>query len=357
MGRLNRGGAETSLMSVYRYAKKYQLAFDFVVHDSNVGFFEPEVIRLGGTIYRSPAFSLSNVIKYQRFWREFLRSNQGQWDIVHFHVRSTAALILPIAKKYGFPTIVHSHSTSSGSGLKAKGKDLLQFPLRYLADYYIACSRSAGKWLFGKSIIASEKFQVVENAIEGQAYFFNATIREQLRRELHLDNSVVIGNVSRLIASKNHDFMLEWFQQFKRIVDRAKLLLIGSGERQNHLQEKILQLGLSEDVILLSGDVPIGQYLNAMDVFLFPSKFEGLGNVAIEAQFNGLPVVMSDRIPEEANLSDQVTIVALDAEMAQWNQAVRQAAMTGRQSISEGLRHYEAETVAEKLATLYQRLL
>lgn len=216
LGGLNRGGAETMVMNVYRNIDRSKIQFDFIIHTTEKCDYEDEIKNLGGEIYRVPRYNGKNHIVYKNVWHKFFRLH-SEYKIIHGHLRSTAAIYLNIAKKYKLKTIAHSHNTSSGSGVAAVIKNVMQIPIRYIADYLFACSDDAGKWLFGKNVINNKKYRIIENSIDCDSYMYNDHLRNNMRKSLDLNDKYVIGHVGRFNIQKNHEFLLEVFLNCKKV--------------------------------------------------------------------------------------------------------------------------------------------
>ncbi|MEK3760020.1 glycosyltransferase family 1 protein [Paenibacillus sp. FSL P4-0338] len=311
-GIMNCGGAETFIMNVYRNIDREKIQFDFIVHSEDKGYYDDEIKALGGRIYQVPKFSGRNFLNYVKSWKLFLEEH-SEYRIIHSHIRSTASIFLRLAKKQGLKTIIHSHSTSSGTGFSAFVKDTLQLPLRYITDYRFACSRAAGEWLFG-----NEKFDIINNAINSEKYIFNKDSRKLIRNTLGLNGKFVIGHIGRFNAPKNHIFILNVFKKIHELNPNSALLLVGDGDLREELEKKIKELNLMNSVILtgIRNDIP--ELLHAMDVFLFPSLYEGLGIAVIEAQATGLPCIVSDTLPNEVLITDLVKFISLKESLDYW---------------------------------------
>lgn len=313
-GWLDRGGAEAVIMELYRHIDRSKVQFDFVVHTSRKCEYNDEIVSLGGRIFSVPSFSLKTLISYKKAWKVLLESH-SEWRIIHGHVRSTASIYLSIAKKLGRYTIAHSHSISSGKGLSAHVKNALQ--KRIVADYYFACSKKAGEWLFGKKINNSN-YSTLPNAIDTEKYSFDKNVRSSVRREFGCGKSIVIGHVGNFYDVKNHSFLLSVFYELQKCYD-AKLMLVGDGTLRQEIEEKINDLGINAKVDILGVRNDVFRLFQAMDFFVFPSKYEGLGVVLIEAQTSGLPCVMSDKVPDEAIVtSNLVSVMSLDKSVDEW---------------------------------------
>ena len=310
------GGAETMIMELYRNIDRTKIQFDFVVHTEKKGYFDDEICSLGGRIFRVPKFSYQTIIKYRNRWNKLL-SEHTEWTIIHGHVRSTASIYLSIGRKLGRYTIAHSHSISSGKGLSSVVKDLLQ--KRIKADYYLACSEAAGKWLFGEQIVCSDKFSVLHNSISSNKYIFDEQIRKNTRNELNCKDAFLVGHVGSFYDVKNHCFLLDVFKVICEKKPLSKLILVGDGYLKEKIEMRVKELCISDKVIFTGVRSDVNKLLMAMDVFVFPSKFEGLGMVIIEAQATGLCSVISDKVPNEAIITEGlVSVKSLNDTPKQW---------------------------------------
>lgn len=317
LGALNRGGAETMLMNQYRNINRSIIQYDFIVHTETEGEYEKEIIKMGGKIYRIEKYTGRNHFKYKKSWNDFF-VNYPEYKIVHGHVRSTASIYLKIAKKNKRIAISHSHSTSSGKGLEAIVKSVIQFPIRNIADYMIACSQPAGEWLYGKKIIEKENFFIVKNGIDTDKFIFDNNKRLLKRAELDLTNKLVIGHIGRFTHAKNHSFLLEIFNELHHLEKESVLLLVGNGEEKQHIKKKVKNMNLEKKVLFIDPSSDISDYLFAMDIFVFPSIFEGLGIAVIEAQASDLPCFVSNKIPLEACLSNNIIRLSLKLPAKEW---------------------------------------
>ncbi|HAQ39737.1 MAG TPA: glycosyltransferase family 1 protein [Clostridiales bacterium] len=319
--KMNRGGAETMIMDLYHHIDRTKVQFDFIVHTAEKCDFDDEIEQLGGNIYSMPKYNGKNHFIYKKAWDDFFKEH-SEYNIIHGHLRSTAAIYLKIAKRYGMITIAHSHSTSSGNGYKAFVKNLLQHQIKFTSDYMLACSYDAGKWLFGGKNIELNKCKNLKNAIEISKFIFNKDVRMKVRKDLNLDGKYVVGHVGRFYPPKNHEFVIDVFNLIKKEKDNAVLILIGDGPDRKIIEDKVQKFGLGNSVIFLGVRSDVNELIQAMDVFLFPSKYEGLGIVLIEAQASGLKCIVSDLIPEEAFVTDLVESISLKKSTDVWKTAI-----------------------------------
>lgn len=318
---MNRGGAETMIMNLYRNIDRSKIQFDFIVHTEDECSYDEEIKLLGGTIHRIPKYTGKNHFQYKKEWFDFFRFHP-EYKIIHGHVRSTASIYLKIAKKHGLTTIAHSHSTSSGSGLSALAKNVLQYPIRYTADYLFACSKYAGEWLYGKNAYKNGKFMVVNNAIDSKEFLFSEETRIKKRKELNIGNRFVVGHVGRFDNAKNHDLLIDIFKEVHDKNNNSLLLLVGDGELRSQIEKKVNSLGLNNSVIFTGVRSDISDLLQVMDLFLFPSLYEGLGIASIEAQAAGLHTIVSDTVPQDAYLTNLIESISLQDSKEKWAEKI-----------------------------------
>ncbi len=306
IGIMDRGGAEAMIMNLYRNIDRTRIQFDFVVHSPTSGVYEPEIRALGGKFYHCPKFTPKNLPAYTKWWNNFFRSEGKQYTLVHGHIGSSAAVYLSIAKKYRKFTIAHSHNTSVVKSLMQNLYDVAAYPTRYIADYFFACSREAGVDRYGSKVVLDKfRFSVLNNAIDTAQYAYSQEIRNSVRNSLGIaPHTTVIGHVGRFAPQKNHTFLLDIFAAAAKKCADLHLLLAGDGPLRTEMEQKAKNLGIAEKVTFLGIRSDVNELLMAMDVFLFPSLYEGLGVVLIEAQTAGLPCLVSHTIPDEATLAD-----------------------------------------------------
>lgn len=324
VGSMNRGGTETMIMNLYRQIDRSKVQFDFMVHTSDKCAYDDEILKLGGKIYRVPMFKGTNYFSYQNAWIQFFNTNQ-EYKIIHGHLGSSAAIYLKLAKRNGCFTIAHSHNTKSiGKNLKSLLYPYFSYPTRYIADFFFGCSKNAGSDRYGKKVVSSDKFKVLNNAIPANKYRYSNEIREQLRKKLNVEEKTVLGHVGRFSHQKNHQMLINIFQALHKENHDTVLLLVGDGELRKSIENQVVDLGLSDSVIFTGVRSDIPELMQAMDVFVFPSLYEGLGLVAIEAQAAGLRCVVSDSIPKEAFVTDLIKSLPLEEPVDIWAKSILQ---------------------------------
>lgn len=315
-------GAESRIMDLYRNMDREKVQFDFVVHNQREDYFNPEIRSLGGNIYRIPRFKFFNLPAYRKAWKVFFREHR-EYQAVHGHMTSTAAIYLPIAKKSGVPiTIAHARSAGTDPGLKGKLTRFLRKNLSRKTDYCFACSQLAGEAVFGKTAVEKGIVQIIPNAIEIEKYRYDQQTRKELREKYQIENCFVIGHVGRFHYAKNHAFLMDIFAQVVKKQENARLLLVGEGELMEPTREKAKQLGILEKVIFAGSQGNVSAYYQAMDYMVFPSHFEGLPGTIVEAQAAGLRCLISDTITEEVVVTDLVKVRSIQESAEKWAEEI-----------------------------------
>ena len=309
---LDRGGAETMAMSLFRKINRDKVIFDFVKHTRNKGAYEDEIRELGGKIFEAPRYRGVNHIQYVRWWRSFLKAHP-EYLIVHGHYFTISSVYFSAAHKENRITIGHSHCTDVA-------KDQISHPFAHWlanklligrieknSDYCMACSIDAGNWIF-----KNKGFKVLNNAIEVEKFKSNYDVGLEVREELNLGSCFVIGNVSRFNIQKNPFGTLEIFRLVHQRRTNCKLLWAGDGPLREKVQKKAVEYGLMDDIIFTGSRSDVHRLLQAMDVFIFPSFFEGLGIAAVEAQAAGVTTICSTAIPNDVAVTDRCFFLPLD---------------------------------------------
>ena len=314
---MNRGGLETMLMNYYRHIDRNKVQFDFLVHRQERAAYDDEIESLGGKIYRLP-----RLVPWSKTYRRALNAffkEHTEYKIVHVHQDCLSSVILKAAKKHGIPVrIAHSHNANQDRNLRYIIKLFYkQFIPRYATDLF-ACGKQAGDWMFGGA-----PFQILNNAIDTGLYQYDSVRAKQVRQTFEIaENTTVIGHIGRFCPQKNHNFLMDIFHAFLKIDPSAKLLLVGDGELRSAMEEKIHALGIEGSVILTGVRSDVPDLLQAMDVFLFPSLYEGLPVTLVEAQAAGLPCVISNTIPIDCDLTKQIHRVSLEKTAETWAEKV-----------------------------------
>ena len=358
IGIMNRAGAESLIMNLYRAVDRNTVQFDFVEHGNAPAVYDEEILSMGGRVYRCPKFSGKNLIAYRNWWDDFFDLHADEYEIVHGHIGSTASIYLSSAKKNGLFTIAHSHNTNAPLNPKELAYRLLSYPTRYTADYFFSCSRQAGIDRYGKKIADdSSKLSVMNNAVDTAKFAFSSEKREKIRSCYGLDNSkLVIGHVGRFAQAKNHEYLIDIFREIRTENQNAKLLMVGDGELRSNIENKVKEYGISVSVIFAGIQEHVDEYMSAMDVLVFPSVFEGLPVTLVEAQTSGLPCFISENIPADAVIVPEIVkVLSLDDKLEVWASQIKVNNSDDRRQYAEIVkqRGFDIESNAEKLTAFY----
>ncbi len=355
-GTLGLGGAESRVMDLYRHMDRSKVQFDFLVHAAaeptgkkcpssdelmavrEPDYFDATVKKLGGNIYCVPRFHGTNSREYKNALRMFFMQHRGRWKMVHGHMTSTAAIYLPIARSCGIgTTIAHARSAGVDAGIKGIVTKVIRMPLsnEKTCDVRFSCSKEAAKAVFGENLTNAGKVNIIPNAIDLRRFVFNAETRDRIRAELGLSNAIVIGHVGRFHYAKNHEYLIKVFYEFLRMLEhdevnsfsmlhgmRVRLLMLGEGSLMDTMKQLCEDLGITDRVIFAGNKSNANEYYQAMDYFLFPSRYEGLPGTVVEAQAAGLQCLVSDSITKEVDITPLVSRLSIQEEPAVWARKV-----------------------------------
>jgi glycosyltransferase involved in cell wall biosynthesis len=317
---MNRGGVETVLMNYYISIDRQKVEFDFLLMDNSYHKYdyEDEIINYGGQIYRVPLLSLYNPWKYLHAI-DILFKKHREYKIVHSHMSALSVFPLYVAKKNNvLVRIAHSHSTHGGNLWKHCIKSILKLFIKRFATHFFACGSDAATWLYGEDIVRTNRVVIFRNAIHASLYSYSKEERLLFRSEKSWNDNFIVGHIGRFSYPKNHRFVLDVFKHIKLLCPQALLLLVGDGEDRDAIEKKIEFEGLKEAVFLTGVVDNVFDYTQAMDVFLFPSLYEGLGMALVEAQAAGLPCFTSEMVPREAAVTDLVEFISLSRGAEYW---------------------------------------
>lgn len=345
----NLGGAECFIMNYFRNIDKTKISMDFLIYEEHC-VFEDEIIRSGCTIYRIVEPRYKRICGFIRDRNELFKKLAQIYDTIWLNDCSLAnACDLMAAKRYGFKKrIFHSHNNRHmRNDKKKKFYEIVHnlnkiFIDKWATDFW-ACSYEAGKFCFPKKILEGKHFRIIPNAIEMDKYYYDPCIREEYRNKYEVDKKIVIGNVGRLHFQKNQTFLIDIFGAFVKMHTNAELWIIGDGDDRKQLEEKVHKLGIDSKVKFMGIRNDISHLMQAMDVFIFPSVFEGLGIVLIEAQTAGLKVFASKKvIPASVKITESLTFVPLENSAMEWAKIVEDALDgCGRRNLKNELEHNE----------------
>lgn len=307
------GGIEHFVMDYYRHIDRSRVQFDFLVSVDKKGYFDEEIQSLGGVIHHACPLNKGVIKNYQDIAR-IVRENQ--YMIIHRHTGSAFGYFDLKAAKHGGAQhlIMHSHNNQAGNTI-----------LHYMSKIFLkveceklACSQEAGEWLFGKK----SNFKVINNAIECDKFHFSALEREKVKRELGLQGKFVIGHVGRFEKQKNHQRILDIFKQIASSKKNSVLVCIGIGSLMDECKSQAFNLDIQDRVMFLGARSDVNKLMQAFDVFLLPSLYEGFPFVLVEAQASGLPCVVSTCVPSECNVTGNVQFISLEETNRTWAEKI-----------------------------------
>ncbi len=353
------GGVEAVVMNYAQHIDKNKIQFDFICDADSTNIPYAEIESLGGKVILIPPYQ--KVFAYHRELKKVLR--QENYKIVHSHINTLSVFSLFAAKCAGVPIrIAHSHSTTNP---KEKKKNLMKQVLRpfskTFATHYMCCSELAGRWLFGDKEYEKGNVYLLNNAIDLEKFKYNEKIRKELRKELNIkDTTLVIGHIGRFCEQKNHSFLIDIFKELQEQIQDSMLVLVGQGPKIEEIKEKVIKLRLQEKIVFLGQRKDIHKLYQAFDVFVFPSLYEGLGMVLIEAQCSNLYCITSTEVPKVAKINDNVDYLELSKSAKQWADEIikNTKSVKKRDELNETIQTlgYDIEVEEKKLAEKYEEL-
>lgn len=323
---MDRGGAETLIMNVYRNIDRGKIQFDFLKHNEKKGDFEDEILELGGRIFKISSLGTLGPISYLKELKKIMKEHK--FEAVHIHTDFQGGFPALAAKLSGIKTrICHSHSTSwpRETGVLSKSVlPILKILIKYSSTMYCSCSNEAAHFLFGNSA----KVRLLKNGIDLTSFTnFSKAGRGQLLMDLGLPkDAIIIGHVGKFSSSKNQTFILKILKKLINMDQRFYVLLIGDGPLKQQVEKEAVKLEIADHVHFLGVRDDIPSFMQNIDVFLFPSRFEGFGIVTIEAQSAGTPCVIADTVPKSTDMGlGLVSFVSLDQSVDIWCKKVMEA--------------------------------
>lgn len=317
---LDSGGVSNFVMNLYREMDTEHIQFDFAMTAGERALYDDEVLSRGGRI-----FYFDTTKDVTTNLRRILRE-EGPFQVVHSHVFFYSGLVLAEAKKAKVPIrIAHAHNAHTGESRSVpriayeRGMQML---IRANATHMLGCSEKACRYVFGDKIMKDPRAAVMPDGIDCDRFAFNPKVREQVRKEYSLDDKFVVGHVGHFNPAKNHEKILSVFAEVCRQRDDAALLLVGDGELEQNVRNRVAELNLIDRVVFAGAHKDVERFYQAMDVFLFPSRYEGFGMAMIEAQCSGLACVASDVVPEETNADGRAVYLPLENEDSAWANAI-----------------------------------
>lgn len=313
---MDAGGIETMLMNYYRNIDRSKVQFDFLIHCDYKSYYEEEIERMGGKLYHIPSYHPKSLVKHKKALKAFFKEHR-EYKVVHCHIMFYGLYVLKAAKKAGVPMrIAHAHTASKFYKLNATlpFRVYTRFHFQRQFTHVYACSPEAAEY-----VAPGKPYIICKNAINVSGLTFSEEIRNAVRSELGVDDgALLLGHVGRFAPEKNHAFILDTFKELLKVRGNSKLLLVGGGKLFDEIKAKAKALDIEDKVIFTGVRKDINRLLCAMDVFVFPSKFEGFGMVAVEAQVTDLPCIISNVVPPSAIITDKVKVMTLEEGAAAW---------------------------------------
>ena len=335
------GGIESFLIKYCtRLAENKKIEFDFISVKPQVACTN-DIQKMKAHIYYFPT-RRDSFCDHYKVMDKFFRDHASDYNAVWFNANDLSDIgFLKLSRKYNIPVrICHSHNSGSDRSIISKIFHLYNryHIMQYATDFW-ACSIDAAKWLFPRDLVKSNQITIVHNAIEADKFQYNPVVRQKMRQKLGIDNKFVIGHVGRFQLQKNHDYLIDIFQAVHLINKNSVLILIGDsglydsgGGLRKKIEKRVKELELEDVVLFLGSRNDVHEIMQAMDVFVFPSLFEGLGIVLIEAQAAGLPVIASDAIPIEAECTNLLYRINLTCTPSEWAEKILKHALSKREN-------------------------
>lgn len=315
-------GVTSVLLSYMKFLDRSKIDINLLTYKEGNKDIINDIKNMNIGVYYMPQLSLTNVREFNKALINFFKTHK--MDIVHSHFNQIDSLVFDVAHKFGVKMCIsHSHNSKlSDNKIKAFRNRIMCIPIRWKADVWAACSVDAGKCLFGKAFNKNDKSIILRNGVDCDKYIYNSTIRTKMREELNYSSKdIVIGMVGGFRLQKNYERMIEIFERLLKYNSNYKLVLVGDGELREHIENIAKRKGLICYIKFLGTRSDISDLLNAFDVFVMTSFYEGLPVVAIEAQANGLQCILSSSITKDVNVTECV-FVRLDDNDDCWCNAI-----------------------------------
>jgi len=359
IGRNAKGGVESVVFNYYNFIDKSKIQFDLIIHNDSVYEIPENILKLGCNVFKVPSYR--HLFAYIKSLKIIFKNNN--YKIVHSHMSTLSVFTLFAARMANIPVrIAHSHVTA-GKGKGEFFRNLLKYTLRLFSRVFpthlFSCSEYAGRWMFGNNTFEKGKVTVLNNAIDFEKFIFSESTRNKIRNDLNLGDELVVGSVGRFTPQKNHDFLVDIFSEVVKRNKKSTLLLIGDGELKKQIQKKVALLGLQNNVLFLGARDDVNELFQAMDVFVLPSLYEGLGMVAVEAQVSGLPTIVSSRVPNEVKLFDTIEFLNLNEKPEKWAESILSKRDFKRRSISceQDIKRFSITDEVKRLERIYEGML
>lgn len=319
----NAGGIQEMALKWIKEFDPQKVHVDILSYDTGEKDDYPDRVgKYGCKIYIIPTYTRSKTFfKSFKETKKFFETHKDEYDIIHAHASAKAIFILWYAKKYGIKTrILHSHSSRiiSNSILQKIAAILFKKPVNILVTDKFACSPEAGKYLFGEKAMKEGKVRIVHNAIDTRKFVYDEIVRNEMRRQLNVTDKFVIGNVGRFMIPKNHTFLIDIYAEICKRDNNTRLVLVGSGDLEDEMKKKCIELGIYNHVDFLGFRSDVDRIMQAFDLLVMPSLFEGLPVTSVEAQAIGIPTLFANTITKDAAILPQSDYMSLNESPERW---------------------------------------
>lgn len=343
-------GIESFIMNVYRNIDKEKIQFDFLVHNEREEFFDEEIKKMGGKIYRLTYKDDKNIFKYIKDLNSFFKKHK-EYKIVHGHMQSMMPLYLFLAKINGVSTrIAHSHNGDYEKTLKGFILHVFSRFSRFFSTENWACSEVAGKYLFG-----NRKYKVIYNGVDFDKFSFNPEYRYEMRNELNIDNKFVILHIGRFEKQKNHKFLIKILEEYKKVNKNFVALLLGEGTLEEEIFDIANKKKLEANIKFLGIRNDVQKIMNASDCFILPSLYEGLPVVGVEAQINGLPCGFSETITREVNIKNTTSFLSMENTEPWIDMLINIEKNTIDRSKKDNMEVFDITYITKEISAEYQK--
>lgn len=351
-GSLDSGGVSNFVMNLYREIDTEKYQFDFALSMGQRALYDDEVLARGGRIFYFDS-SESFAANLRRILRE-----KGPFHAVHSHMFFYSGIFLAEAARAGVPVrIAHAHNAHTGESRsfpRIVYERMMQAMIRINATCLLGCSEKACRYVFGNGIMRDPRAAVLPDGIDCSRFAFDPDVRAAVRKELGIENQFVIGHVGHFNPAKNHEKILTVFSEVCRRRNDAVLLLVGDGELEQNVRNLADSLELKDKVLFAGAHRDVERYYQAMDVFLFPSRYEGFGMAMIEAQAGGLACIASDVVTEETNADGRAVYLPLKEKDTVWAERVLEAPSRDTSAFERICDRYEASNVVKEMMQIYE---
>lgn len=340
------GGMESYMMNMYRNIPKDKVTFDFVT-DWDKMVYEEEVLACGSLVHHIPKKSESVFQQISAFCK--ILKNHKEYKKIYFNIMNAGAFLNMLAPIfYRRKIIVHSHNDFDE---KVRLHKTFKGIMNLFADVKLACSVGAAEHMFTKNDIKKGNYTVIKNAIDVDKFVFNAQKRDEKRKELQIEGKFAVLHVGRIVYQKNPIYLIDTFAELLKIKPDSVLLYVGVGNMEQEVRARAEELGVSSAISFLRERRDIPELMCAADVFVLPSVFEGFGMVALEAQTSDLPCVLSDRLPDMVEVTDNVCFLSVDESPSVWANEIAKTEITARRDMTLAIsqKGYNIKNEIEKL--------